>query len=132
MVQTDMSSYEREKLLKNWVYYLMKTSLSFSNQLIFLFERMLAGGNRKNCPRFGKQFPTFTNGEPSPGNGFTEKDIEWIKDSTSVPMPAAIKDKMYTSSGAAFQIHLFGGAIVFSTSDDLVGPWEQSGYPYLT
>ena len=110
----------------------MKTSLSFSNHFVFIFERMLAGGNRMNCPRFGKQFPTETNGEPSPGNGFTKQDIEWIKNSSSVPMPAGIQDKMYNFSGAAFQIVLFGGAIVFSKSDELAGPWEQSGYPSLT
>lgn len=109
----------------------MKTSLSFSNHLIFLFERMLAGGNRKNCPRFGKQFPTYANGEPTSGNGFNEQDIQWIRYPSSVPMPAGIKDKMYTSSGAAFQTELFGGVIVFSKSDELAGPWEQSGYPIL-
>ena len=110
----------------------MKTSLSFSNHFVFLFERMLAGGNRKNCPRFGKQFLTDTNGKPSSGNGFTEQDIEWIRNSISAAMPAGIMDKAYNFSGAAFQIELFGGAIVFSRSEELAGPWEQSGYPFLT
>lgn len=132
MAQPNMSSYEREKLLENWVYHLMRTSLSFANHFLFLFERMLAGGNRKDCPRFGKQWPIYADGEPSPGNGFTEEDIEWIKDPSSVPMPAGIKDKMYNFSGAAFQIELFGGAVVFSKSDELAGPWAQSGYPFLT
>ncbi|KAL2107491.1 hypothetical protein VUR80DRAFT_5158 [Thermomyces stellatus] len=125
MVQPNMASYEREKLIESWIHHLMRTSLSFANHFAFLFERMLAGGARRGCPRFGRQWPTDAAGNFHPGNGFTAEDIEWLKDPRRAPMPAGMKDKLYDYIGGAWQTEMFGGVIVFAEHGQLAGPWKQ-------
>lgn len=131
MAQPDMTAHEREKLIENWLYHITQLSLRISNHFVFIFERMLAGGNRPNCPTYGTTWPSHANGDPAPGNGWTQEEVDWIQDNRNAPQPRGIQSKMMDYSGAAFQRELFGGVINFYESEELEGPWVQCGYPYL-
>lgn len=131
MAQPDMTAYERERMLENWIYHLAHASLSIANQFVFVFEQMIAGGNRPGCPLFGKAWPAGADGQLVAGNGFTDADVQWIRGPRTAPAPAGMLDKMFNYSGGAFQTEMLGGMVVFAESEALAGPWVQRGYPFL-
>lgn len=131
MAQPNMASFEREKLLENWLYHLTHASLRIAGHFVFIFERMLAGGNRPDCPLYGQIWPTDAAGEPVAENGFTDQDVEWMKGPRNTGAPGGVLDRLLDYSGAAFQREMFGGVVIYSESEELAGPWMQRGYPVL-